>query len=108
MVFVIFLHVKFPLTSNDDNKRIHLYPTSLEHLKRLPSKEKTKKFALIFLPFGVSLYHSIKRQVNGKNYRLNIIYRITVLLDLELGLFFYTLKFQVQQNKVMQYFFLSR
>ncbi len=54
------------------------------------------------------MYHRIKWQVNGKNYRLNIIYKMTVLLDLELGLFFYTLKFQIQQDKVMQYFFLSR
>ncbi len=60
------------------------------------------------MPFEVSLYHRIKWQVNGKNYRLNIIYKMTVLLDLELGLFFYTLKFQIQQDKVMQYFFLSR
>ena len=53
-----------------DKQRKHLCLTLLEHRIRLPP-EKWRIKPYFLMPFVVSLYHGIKRQVNGKNYCRN-------------------------------------
>ena len=52
------------------NNRTHHCLTLPEHSKRKQTGKTSEKQELIFWPFEVSLYHRMKRQVNGKNYCL--------------------------------------
>ncbi len=54
------------------NSRTHLNLTLLEHQTLLQLENRIENSHLFFMPFGVSLYHKIKRQVNGKIYCLNL------------------------------------